>query len=114
MRSTLAGSACPYMHERGIVETRFLSLIDERGGYSDGNMGFARASSPEKDQIMGIYGKLARAKLLDLRFSHSRYAVVKCGKILVVRELRNPHLIFYGSHPSFDCFRFNQMFQGRC
>ena len=92
-----------------ILEPCPFPLIDEGCGHSNGNMGFAGTRATDKDQIMGLLCKLAGAKLFDLRLAHSGGGIVKCGKIPVVWELCDAHLIINGAHPPFDGFRLDQM-----
>jgi len=89
-----------------IVETRLFALIDKRCAQGDSKMGFAGSSAADKNQIVGIRCKLAGAKLFNLRLFHGSDTVIKRGKILVMRELCNAHLVSTLSTPWSCTFRF--------
>ena len=69
------------------METDLLALIDEGCAQCDCNVRFASPCSTYKNQVMGIGCKLAGAQLFDLRFLHSRYAIIKRCEVLMMGEL---------------------------
>ena len=63
---------------------------------------------------MGILGELARTKGFDLRLGNSGGAVIEGSKILVMRELRNPHLILDGPYLAFYGLSVDQLPKCSC
>ena len=76
-----------------IEEAGLFALIDQCGSQSNGDVGFACASSAHQNEVVGVLGELSGAEGIDPSLSNSGCAVIEGGKILVMRELSNPHLI---------------------
>src|SRR6056297_2858340 len=60
--------------------------------------------------VLPVFGELARAEGLDLGFGDGCCAVIEGGEVLVMRELRDAHLILDGAHPALYSFRVDQLF----
>lgn len=97
-----------------IEEARFFALIDQCGSQSNGNVGFACAGSAHQNEIVGVLGKLSGTKGIDPGLSDGGCAVIEGGKILVMRELCNPHLILDRAHLSFYSLSVDQLFYRSC
>jgi len=76
-----------------IEEARFFTLVDQCGSQGDSNVGFSCSGSAHQNEIVGIFSELSGAEGVDPSLSNSGGAVIEGGKILMMRELCNPHLI---------------------
>ena len=83
----------------GVEEARLLTIVDQRGAQSDGDVGFAGAGSTDQNEVVRLFSELARAERFDLGLGDRGRGVIEGGEVLVVGELRNPHLILDGAHP---------------
>jgi len=100
----------------GVIEPNPLALIDQVGSQGDRDMRFAGAGagSADKNDVVRVLGELARAERVDLRFGDGRSAIIEGGKVLVMGEFGNAHLILNGSHAAFLSFRVDQALQRCC
>jgi len=98
----------------GVIEPNPLALIDQVGSQGDRDMRFAGAGAANKNDVVRVLGELARAERVDLRFGDGRSAIIKGGKVLVMGEFGNAHLILNGSHAAFLSFRVDQGLQRCC
>ncbi len=73
-----------------IEEAGLFALIDQCGSQSNGDVGFACASSAHQNEVVGVLGELSGAEGIDPSLSNSGCAVIEGGKILVMRELCFP------------------------
>lgn len=56
-------------------------------------MGLAGTGSPDQNEVMGIFSELSGAEGVDPGLGDGGGTIIESGKILMVRELCNPHLI---------------------
>ena len=57
------------------------------------NVGFACAGTVHQNEVVGVFGELSGAEGVGPGLGDGGGAVIEGGKILVMRELCNPHLI---------------------
>ena len=77
-------------------------------------MGFACSGFAHQDEVVRLFGKLARAEGLDPGPGDGRCAVIEGGEVLVMRELRDAHLILDGAHPALYSLGVDQLFYRSC
>lgn len=77
----------------GIEEAGFFALIDQCGSQGNGDMGFACAGSSHQNEVVGVFGELSGTEGVNPGLGDGGGTVIEGGKILMVRELCNPHLI---------------------
>src|SRR5690606_850276 len=92
-----------------VEEAGFLAVVDQSGAQSDGDMSFACPGSAHQAEVVRLFGELARAEGFDLGVGDGCCTVIKGGKVLVMRELRDTHLILDGAHPALYSFCVDQL-----